>query len=161
MELKFENLSNGDIAWLMNQVISNLNDEEAYYSDWLIYWPDGESKSECMQDFKEQESFNELTTMFIETCCNYLCESDRYIKLADEGKIYRNESMDYGGGLYLYNITPLDTQIILEFLKWLGFPMKEVKAASDNSVLYVLDKQEYKLQSNKLFLNWYNKLTNK
>lgn len=161
MELKFENLSNGDRAWLMNQVISNLNDEDAYYSDWLNYWPDAESKSECMKDFEDKESFDELTIIFIKTCCDYLCEVDHYINLGDEGRIYHEEYLDYGGGLFLYDVTPLDTQIILEFLKWFGFPMKKIEAVSDNSVLYVLDKQKYKLQSNKLFLNWYNKLTNK
>ena len=160
MKLNFENLSNADMAWLMNQVVSNLNNEDCCFG-WLTYWPDGASKSDCVAYFEDQENFNELAKTFIEICCDYLCDSDRYIKLEAESKIYINEYMDYGGGLYLYKQSPSDTQTILDFLQWLGFPMKKTNPEKNNSELYELDKKAYRLQSYKRFFIWWKELSNK
>lgn len=52
-------------AWLMNKVMSSMNNEEAYYSGWLYIWPDGETKEECAYDFGDKESFDELKDSFI------------------------------------------------------------------------------------------------
>ena len=54
-------------AWLMNQVISSMNDEEAYYGSWLYIWPDGETRKDCEYDFGNKEAFEELKETFIDT----------------------------------------------------------------------------------------------
>lgn len=54
-------------AWLMNQVISSMNNEEAYYGSWLYIWPDGETRKDCEYDFGNKEAFEELKEEFIDT----------------------------------------------------------------------------------------------
>lgn len=54
-----------DKAWMLNLIISNMNNEEAYYGGWLYIWPDGESKEECLWDFGDEESYKELEDTFI------------------------------------------------------------------------------------------------
>lgn len=54
-------------AWLMNNVISGINNEEAYFSSWLYIWPDGCSKDECEYYFGNAEDFEELKQEFIDT----------------------------------------------------------------------------------------------
>lgn len=56
----------GKKAWLLNGIISKLNDETAYYdTEWLYTWPDGESYEECLEDFNDEKSFRELEDLFI------------------------------------------------------------------------------------------------
>ena len=47
----FNKMSRGEQAYAMNEVVSSLNDERAYYSDWLDFWPDGETLEEAKEDF--------------------------------------------------------------------------------------------------------------
>lgn len=54
-------------AWMMNRVISSMNNEEAYYGSWLYIWPDGETKEMCSYDFGDQESYDELRDTFLRT----------------------------------------------------------------------------------------------
>lgn len=54
-------------AWMMNRVISSMNNEEAYYGGWLYIWPDGETKEMCSYDFGDQESYDELRDTFLRT----------------------------------------------------------------------------------------------
>ena len=54
-------------AWMMNQVVMHMNDEEAYYGAWLYYWPDECSKEECKEYFNDPESFQELKGVFERT----------------------------------------------------------------------------------------------
>ena len=51
----------------MNQVISSMNNEEAYYGSWLYIWPDGETRKDCEYDFGNKEAFEELKEEFIDT----------------------------------------------------------------------------------------------
>lgn len=54
-------------AWLLNQIISFMNDEEAYYSSgWLYIWPDGETKEQCKEDFGDEDDYLELESAFTE-----------------------------------------------------------------------------------------------
>lgn len=54
-------------AWMMNRVISSMNNEEAYYGGWLYIWPDDETKEMCSYDFGDQESYDELRDTFLRT----------------------------------------------------------------------------------------------
>lgn len=58
-------------AWMMNRVISSMNNEEAYYGSWLYIWPDGESREECAYDFGDHESFDELQETFLRIYKHY------------------------------------------------------------------------------------------
>jgi len=55
----------GVLAWRLNEIISHMNDEEAYYGSWLYIWPDGETKQDCNSDFGDKESYSELEECFI------------------------------------------------------------------------------------------------
>lgn len=159
MEIKFETLANGEMAWLMNEVVYHMNSEDAYYEgSWLVYWPDGESKQDCMEDFAEAEDFDALTKAFIRTCCYYLCDEDLYIKLQEgyEGKIFQNKRIECGGGLYVPNLTESEIHTILEFLKWWGFPMKHSETMDND--LYEVDCVAYQKQSSKRFLDKWKQL---
>ena len=51
-------------AWMMNRVISAMNNEEAYYSSWLYIWPDGETREDCAYDFGDADSLSDLEQTF-------------------------------------------------------------------------------------------------
>lgn len=51
-------------AWLMNKVISSMNNEEAYYGTWLYYWPDGCDEEECALTFNDREALEDLREVF-------------------------------------------------------------------------------------------------
>lgn len=56
----------GHKAWLLNEIISSMSDETAYYdTEWLYIWPDGESYEECIEDFGDKQSFKELENTFL------------------------------------------------------------------------------------------------
>ena len=56
----------GHKAWLLNEIISSMNDETAYYeTEWLYIWPDGESYEDCIEDFGDKQSFKELENTFL------------------------------------------------------------------------------------------------
>ena len=53
-------------AWKLGMIMKYMNDEEAYYgSGWLYIWPDGETYEQCMYDFNDKESYEELEESFI------------------------------------------------------------------------------------------------
>ena len=51
-------------AWKLYLIMHFLNDESAYYSGWLYIWPDGETYEQCMDDFNDKESYEELERSF-------------------------------------------------------------------------------------------------
>jgi len=59
------NLSYGELAWKLGEIMMAMNDEDAYYeSGWLYLWPDGETKEQCMRDFDTKEAYEELWELF-------------------------------------------------------------------------------------------------
>jgi hypothetical protein len=60
----WNDLTNGERAWLIGQIMMHMNNEEAYYGDFLYIWPDGESWESCMSDFESDESYKELEESF-------------------------------------------------------------------------------------------------
>ena len=75
----------GEKAWMINRILSHMNDEEAYYSGWLYIWPDGESYEECLEDFKDKEDYEDLERSFI----NHYSDSE-----AHEAGLYRPRYSD-------------------------------------------------------------------
>lgn len=51
-------------AWELNNIVSSMNDEEAYYDNWILIWPDECSYEECEYYFGEQEDYEELEKTF-------------------------------------------------------------------------------------------------
>ena len=45
------NTNFGEKAWHLNEIIEHMNDEEAYWGNWLYVWPDGSSKQEAIEIF--------------------------------------------------------------------------------------------------------------
>ena len=65
-DISEDNVDYGHKAWLLNEIISSMNDETAYYdTEWLYIWPDGESYEECIEDFGDKQSFKELENTFL------------------------------------------------------------------------------------------------
>ena len=63
---------NADRAWKMNQVISAMNNEEAYYdSGWLYTWVDGSDFQDAVEYFSDDESFKELEDLYLEVFKDY------------------------------------------------------------------------------------------
>ena len=62
---KTKKIPYGVLAWRLNEIISHMNDEEAYYGSWLYIWPDGETMADCNSDFGDKESYKELEESFI------------------------------------------------------------------------------------------------
>lgn len=58
-------------AWMMNQVITHMNNEDAYYGSWLYTWPDGETKEMCYYDFSDQDDFDDLEETYFRTYQQY------------------------------------------------------------------------------------------
>lgn len=68
----------GVFAWKLNEIISSMNDEGAYYdSEWLYIWPDGETKQEAIEDFSDKEAYVELEETF-ESVYRYYHEGGLY-----------------------------------------------------------------------------------
>ena len=62
---QWNSLTNGEKAWKLGLVMKYMNNEEAYYNGWLYFWPDGESYEQCLDDFRDDESYKELEEVFI------------------------------------------------------------------------------------------------
>jgi len=54
----------GVLAWGLNEIISGMNDEEAYYGSWLYVWPDGATREDANDSFGTKEEYQELEDLF-------------------------------------------------------------------------------------------------
>ena len=85
-----DNTNYGDMAWKLNEIISHMNDEGAYYnSAWLYIWPDGEDYEGCCADFGNKESYEDLEKTFKSVYKSYhkgglYNVSEETLKLANE-----------------------------------------------------------------------------
>jgi len=55
----------GVLAWQLNEIISGMNNEEAYYGSWLYIWPDGEDRQGAIEDFETKEDYQDLEDLFV------------------------------------------------------------------------------------------------
>lgn len=100
-----ENVNYGHKAWVLNEIISSMNNEGAYYeSGWLYIWPDGETEEECDDDFGDYDSFKDLEDEFI-SIYKYHDDEDEESNYHDDG---------------LYNPTREAVEIAHEYDKKLG-----------------------------------------
>ena len=63
-------LLNGEKAFLLGEILRHINDEEAYYEEWLYYYPDGASVEDCFEYFGENAAYQELEQVFIRIYSN-------------------------------------------------------------------------------------------
>ena len=62
---EWENLDYYQKAWKLGLIMQYMTHEGAYYeSGWLYIWPDGETYQECMGDFDNEESYQDLEESF-------------------------------------------------------------------------------------------------
>lgn len=100
-----ENVNYGHKAWVLNEIISSMNNEGAYYeSGWLYIWPDGETEEECDDDFGDYDSFKDLEDEFI-SIYKYHDDEDEESNYHDDG---------------LYNPTREAVEVAHEYDKKLG-----------------------------------------
>lgn len=65
-------LSYGELSWKMGEVISAMNNEDAYFdSGWLYIWPDEQTEEECLENFGDKESYDDLKAMFKKVYTEY------------------------------------------------------------------------------------------
>lgn len=54
----------GKKAYLLNEIISSLNDENAYYGEWIYIWPDGTEEEDAKYYFETETDYNDLFDTF-------------------------------------------------------------------------------------------------
>lgn len=65
LEEASKKLPYGVLAWQLNEIISAMNDEGAYYeSGWLYIWPDGATRQDAIDSFSTKEDYEELEDLF-------------------------------------------------------------------------------------------------
>ena len=56
----------------MGEVISAMNNEDAYFdSGWLYIWPDEQTEEACLKNFNDKESYDDLKAIFKEVYTDY------------------------------------------------------------------------------------------
>lgn len=61
----------GEMAYNLNEIISAMNNEEAYYGEWLYTWVDGSSLDDAFEYFGDEDSYNDLLELFKEIYKEY------------------------------------------------------------------------------------------
>lgn len=54
----------GLLAWQLNEIISGMDNEEAYWGPWIDIWPDGSTRQSAIEDFGTKEEYEELEDLF-------------------------------------------------------------------------------------------------
>ena len=61
----------GEMAYNLNEIISAMNNEEAYYGSWLYTWVDESTLDDAIEYFPDEESYNDLLELFKDTYIEY------------------------------------------------------------------------------------------
>jgi len=162
----FNKMSRGEQAYAMNEAIVALNDERAYYSNWLEIWPDGETLEEAKEDFDEcsDEDWNDFIRLFKNRVEMFGCESGRSIQEEDvDGlrvpyiKNPEYEEDERGGGFYFCLHKKDDPEVmaqvsrVRETLTAFGYPLTENTvyyghAIQSVSVVFYVDWRKWRAQ---------------
>ncbi len=86
----------GKKAYLLNSIISSLNDEDAYYGEWLYVWPDGTKEENAKYYFETEADYNDLFKTFEKVYKKY---HDSGLITADENVISLAHDFDKKFGL--------------------------------------------------------------
>ena len=165
----FNKMSRGEQAYAMNEVISSLNDERAYYSDWLKFWPDRETLEEAREDFDDysDEDWKTFVRLFKNRVEMYGCKDGRSIQEEDvDGlrvpyiKDPDDEEEGIGGGFYFYLHKKDDPETmervarVRETLTAFGYPLTDIVIDSilSEGVTFYVDWKKWRAQKAAAFI---------
>ena len=165
----FNKMSRGEQAYAMNEVISSLNDERAYYSNWLYFWPDGETLEEAREDFDDysDEDWKTFVRLFKIRVEMFGCKDGRSIQEEDvDGlrvpciKDPDGEEEEIGGGFYFYLHKKDDPETmervarVRETLTAFGYPLTDIVIGSrlSEGVTFYVDWKKWRAQKAAAFI---------
>ena len=161
----FNKMSRGEQAYAMNEVISSLNDERAYYSNWLNFWPDGATLEEAREDFDDYSDEDWKT--FVQRVKNRVemfgCKDGRSIQGEDvDGlrvpyiKDPEYEEEEIGGGFWFYLHKKDDPEtmervaMVRETLTAFGYPLTDIMIGK--GITFYVDWKKWRAQKAATFI---------
>lgn len=165
----FNNMTRGEQAYAMNEVISSLNDERAYYSDWLSFWPDEATLDEAKEDFDDysDEDWKVFVRLFRIRVEMFGCKDGRSIQEEDvDGlrvpciKDPEYEDEERGGGFYFYLQKKDDPETmarvarVRETLTVFGYPLTDnlIGGSLAQGVRFYVDWEKWRTQKAAAFI---------
>ena len=165
----FNKMSRGEQAYAMNEVIASLNDERAYYSDWLSIWPDEETLEEAKEDFDDysDEDWKVFVRLFRIRVEMFGCKDGRSIQEEDvDGlrvpciKDPEYEDEERGGGFYFHLQKKDDPETmarvarVRETLTVLGYPLTDNLTGGSlaHGVMFYVDWEKWRAQKAAAFI---------
>lgn len=165
----FNKMSRGEQAYAMNEVISSLNDEEAYYSNWLNFWPDGATLEEAREDFDDysDEDWKTFVRLFKNRVEMFGCKDGRSIQEEDiDGlrvpciKDPEYEDEERGGGFYFHLQKKDDPETmarvarVRETLTVFGYPLTDNLTGGSlaHGVMFYVDWEKWRAQKAAAFI---------
>ena len=161
----FNKMSRGEQAYAMNEVISSLNDERAYYSNWLYFWPDGATLEEAREDFDDysDEDWKTFVRLFKNRVEMFGCKDGRSIQEEDvDGlrvpciKDPEYEEEEIGGGFWFYLHKKDDPETmervarVRETLTAFGYPLTDIMIGK--GVTFYVDWKKWRAQKAAAFI---------
>ena len=162
----FNKMSRGEQAYAMNEVISSLNDEEAYYSDWIKFWPDGATLEEAREDFDDysDEDWKYFVRLFRTRVEMFGCTDGRSIQEDDvDGlRVPKIKDQEYdgeersGGGFWFYlhkkdNPETMERVArVRETLTAFGYPLTDIMIGK--GVTFYVDWKKWRAQKAAAFI---------
>ena len=165
----FNKMSRGEQAYAMNEVISSLNDERAYYSNWLYFWPDGATIEEAREDFDDysDEDWKTFVQLFKNRVEMFGCKDGRSIQEEDVDGLYvpcikdpEYEEEEIGGGFYFYLRKKDDPETmervarVRDTLTSFGYPLTDIVIGSrlSEGVTFYVDWKKWRAQKAAAFI---------
>lgn len=165
----FNKMSRGEQAYEMNEVIASLNDERAYYSDWLSIWPDEATLEEAKEDFDDysDEDWKIFVRLFRIRVEMFGCKDGRSIQEEDvDGLRVPNiknpsyEEEERGGGFYFYLHKKDDPETmarvarVRETLIAFGYPLTDILTGGSlaQGVKFYVDWEKWRAQKAAAFI---------
>lgn len=162
----FNKMSRGEQAYAMNEVISSLNDEEAYYSGWIKFWPDGETIEGAREDFDDysDEDWKYFVRLFRTRVEMFGCTDGRSIQEDDvDGlRVPKIKDQEYdvevgrGGGFWFYLHKKDDPETmervarVRETLTAFGYPLTDIMIGK--GVTFYVDWKKWRAQKAAAFI---------
>lgn len=161
----FNKMSRGEQAYAMNEVISSLNNEGAYYSNWLYFWPDGATLEEAREDFDDysDEDWKTFVRLFKNRVEMFGCKDGRSIQEEDVDGLrfpYIEDPEERGGGFYFYLRKKDDPETmervarVRDTLTSFGYPLTDIVIGSKLSegVTFYVDWKKWRAQKAAAFI---------
>lgn len=166
----FNKMTRGEKAYAMNEVVSALNCETAYYSDWLDIWPDEATLKESKEYFDEddnKDSFDELSRKFKIRVEMFGCKDGYSIEESDVDGLYvpctsdpEDEEDERGGGFYFCLDGKLGKEEAMKkalnvrhTLTTLDYPLTENSITREGKdLLFYIDHKKWRAQKAAAFI---------